>query len=177
MTDNQRFEGYQWQALSDIYPDENHGWRRMVQSFFDNINWNALCRFASKLNDGKECVVDPQWTIGGRHLVRMIDFHDGTRWIARLRMTTSMNQEKQSAIVQREVDCLKLVKERTTVPVPMVFGYLASTRSEIGASFILMECLPGNCGLDLNRDIDEPVPSKYRASFYAEMARLQVCSS
>ena len=177
MTGNHRFEGYQWQALSDIYPDENHGWRCMVQSFFDNIDWNALSRFAPKLNNGNECVFDSRWTIGGRHLVRMVNFQNGSRWIARLRMTSNWSEDEQGTLVQGEVDCLKLVKERTTVPVPTVFGYSTSTHNEIGAPFILMECLPGNCGLDLHRDIDEPVPPRYRSSFYAEMARLQVCSS
>lgn len=51
------------------------------------------------------------------------------------------------------------------------------TQHEIGAPFMLMECLPGNTGVDLNRDNARGVPSKYKFSFYKEMARLQVGSS
>ena len=174
MANSHRFEGYKWEAMLEAYPEDNL-YRQWVQSFSDNINWNALCRFASKLNDGKDCAVDPQWTMGGRHLIRMLQFHDGSRWIARLRMTTSQSEEEgQSRLVQREVDCLQLVKERTTVPVPMVFGYMTSTQNEIGAPFMLMECLYGNTGVDLNRNEAHGVPSKHKLSFYDEMARLQV---
>ena len=92
-------------------------------------------------------------------------------------MTTRMNEDEQSGLLQREVDCLQLVKERTTVPVPTVFGHMASTQNEIGAPFMLMECLPGNTGVDLNHGNARGVPSKYKSSFYREMARLQVGSS
>ena len=92
-------------------------------------------------------------------------------------MTTSMSEDEQNGLLQREVDCLQLVKERITVPVPMVFGHMASTQNEIGAPFMLIECLPGNTGGDLNHDNARGVPSKYKSSFYKEMARLQVGSS
>ena len=173
MANSHRFEGYKWELLSEAYSEDNL-YRHWVQSFFDRINWNALCQFASKLNDGKACAVDPQWTIGGRHLVRIVQFHDGSRWIARLRMDTSRSEEVQSRLVQREVDCLHLVKERTTVPVPKNFGYMKSTQNEVGAAFILMECLSGNTGVDLNCDEGPGVPFQHKPSFYEEMARLQV---
>ena len=173
MTNNHPFGGYKWEALSDAYP-ENSIYRSRVQSFFDNIDWSALCQFASKLNDGKRCAFDPQWTIGGRHLIRIINFEEGSRWIARLRMTSSMSEDEQSELIQREVDCLQLVKERTTVPVPTVFGYKTSARNEVGAPFILMECLSGNIVPDLNGDNVHGVPAQHKSYFYAEMARLQV---
>ena len=173
MANSHRFEGYKWAVVSEAYSEDNL-YRHWVQSFFDNINWTALCQFASKLNNGKDCIADPQWTIGGRHLIRIIQFHDGTRWIARLRMTTSQSEEERSRLVQREVDCLQFVKERTTVPVPMIHGYITSPQNEIGAPFILMECFPGNTGVDLNGNEAHGVPSKHKSSFYEEMARLQV---
>ena len=172
MANNGQFGGYKWNILS-IYP-ENSPFRREVHSFFDKIDWNALCQFASKLNNGKHCAVDPQWNVGGTHLVRIINFQDGSKWIARLRRTplTDMSEDVQSGLVQREVDCLQLVKERTTIPVPTVFGYKASARNEVGAPFMLMECLSGNIVTDLNND--HRVPAQHKSSFYAEMARIQV---
>ena len=176
MANSHRFEGYKWETIEDY--SEDNTYRHWVQSFFDYINWNALCQFASRLNEGKDCAADPHWTIGGRHLVRIIQFHDGSRWIARLRMPTTRSEEEQSQLVQSEVDCLQLVKERTTVPVPTVFGYISSTQNEIRAPFMLLECLSGNTGSDLNRGDDtQGVPSKHKSSFYKEMARLQVCRS
>ena len=176
MADSHRFEGYKWEVLSEVYSEDSL-YRHWVHSFFDSINWNALCQFASKLNDGKACAVDPQWTIGGRHLIRIVQFQDGSRWIARLRMDTSPSEEDQSRLVQSEVDCLHLVKERTTVPVPTVFGYITSPQNEIGAPFMLMECLFGNTGVDLNRNEAHGIPFQHKPSFYEEMARLQVSPS
>ena len=71
MANSHRFEGYKWEVFSEAYSEDNL-YRHWVQPFFDNINWNALCQVASKLNEGKDCAVDPQWTIGGRHLIRII---------------------------------------------------------------------------------------------------------
>lgn len=66
---------------------------------------------------------------------------------------------------------MQLVKERTSVPVPAVFGYITSAKNEIGAPFMLMECLSGNVGVDLN---GVEIPTQYKASLHREMARLQV---
>ena len=169
MANDDQFGGYKWKLHT--------AGRRDVQSFIDSIKWHALCQFASKLNDGKHCAVGPQCTNGGTHLVRIINFQDGSKWIARLRMITltTENEDVLSGLVQREVDCMQLVKERTTIPVPTVFGYNASARNEIGASFMLMECLSGNVITDLNDD--HHVPAQHKSSIYAEMARFQVSRS
>lgn len=166
MASNQNFKGYEW---DDNLDDSDHG--RWTQSFLDYIDWKALCRYASELHGGEECAIEPRFTMGGRHMVRIINFEGGSRWIARLRTTTGMDHDEQSGLVQREVDCIHLVRERTSVPVPMVFGYNASAKNAIGAPFILMECLFGNVCMDLNHDF---IPSQHKDKFYAEMARFQV---
>lgn len=104
-------------------------------------------------------------------MVRRINFQGGTRWIARLRITTPITEEEGSRLLQREIDCMHLVKERTSVPVPTVFGYIASVKNDIGAPFMLMECLSGNVGLDLS---GVEIPAQHKASFHREMARFQV---
>lgn len=109
--------------------------------------------------------------MGGRHMVRRVNFQGGTRWIARVRITTPVNEDEGSRLLQREVDCIQLVKERTSVPTPTVFGYIAGAKNEIGAPFMLMECLPGNNGIDLS---GVEIPAEYKASFHGEMARLHV---
>lgn len=169
MWSDENFKGYKWEGLS--HDLENNAFDRETQSFLDDIDWNALCRYASQLQGGEKCTVDPQFTRGGRHMVRIINFQGGSRWIARLRMTTTMDDAQQSSLVQREVDCIQLVRERTSVPVPVIFGYVASAKNAVGAPFMLMECLSGNVGVDLNRDF---IPSQHKDKFYAEMARFQV---
>lgn len=169
MTDKLVFENYRWNGLSSHIEDSPYG--HWIQGFLDRINWEALCQYASKLHDNEDCTISPQFTMGGRHMVRRVHFQDGTRWVARVRITTPMNEGEGSRLLQREVDCIQLVKERTSVPVPTVFGYVASAENDIGAPFMLMECLPGNVGVDLS---GVEIPARYKASFHEEMARLQV---
>lgn len=104
-------------------------------------------------------------------MVRLINFQGGAQWIARVRMSTPMDEDEGGRLLQREVDCIHLVKERTSVPVPTVFGYIASAKNNIGAPFMLMECLSGNVGVDLS---GVEIPAQYKASFHGEMARFQV---
>lgn len=114
-------------------------------------------------------------------MVRIICFEDRTRWIARLRMPArtpisgekSIQDANDALLLQREVDCLMLVKEQTSIPVPEVYGYMASPDNEIGAPFMLMECLNGNVALDLNFN---HIPEEYKDKFFEAMAKIQVCS-
>ncbi|EGD96537.1 hypothetical protein TESG_03977 [Trichophyton tonsurans CBS 112818] len=167
------FTGYKWAGLSF---SEGSFWHCRAQSFLASVNWEALCDFASSLHSGKRCIVESEIALGGRHMVRIIQFEDNSRWIARLRMPARSTSKDDSIdkheaadnLLKREFDCLQLVKERTTVPVPTVFGY--SNKSKIGAPVILMECLLGNVGTDLNFDF---IPPKYKNSFFEEMARIQ----
>lgn len=165
--DKANFGGFKWEGLASFYfPEETH-------TFHDRINWNALCQYASKLNNDEPCKMDPQITMGGRNLVRIINFKNGTQWIARLRIIFGEKASEASAhILQEEVDCMKLVKERTSIPVPTVFGYIADPQNEVGASFMLIECLLGNSAARLQEVV--PMSSQQRTTFYADMARIQV---
>ncbi len=152
MTNQFSFAGYKWRGLS-TFP-EGTSWRHRPQSFVDNTNWEALCQYASELHDGADCTVDPQMAMGCNNLVRILVFEDGSRWIARLRLPSINSDETaevKSALLQREVDCLRLVKERTSVPVPAVLGHDTSAENAIGAPLMLIECLPGNVAMDMRR--------------------------
>ena len=97
---------------------------------------------------------------------------DDSRWVARLRMTATETDDDEGngadLLLGREVDCIQLVRERTPVPVPKIFGYMSSSRKEIGALFMLMECLSGNVAMDLKFD---SIPAPYKSSFYSDTAR------
>ncbi len=167
MADKPNFKGYIWEGLRTTY-------RPNAESFSKSVDWDALCRYASKLNNDETCTMDPQITMGGRNLVRIINFANGTRWVARFRMPSSHKNKNYASdhILKQEVDCMQLVKQRTDVPVPTVFGYIASPVNAIGGAFILMECLSGNAAVKLQRR--EPMSAKQRKSFYDEIARFQV---
>ena len=172
MGKDEAFTGYKWAGLLTF--SEGSTWYNRAHSFFKRINWDALAHYASTLHSGAPCVVDPELAMGGRHMIRIIRFKDGSRWVARLRMTATETDDEDNVadlLVRREVDCIQLVRERTTVPVPKIFGYMSSSRNEIGAPFMLMECLSGNVAMDLKFD---SIPTRYKSSFYSDMARYQV---
>ena len=176
MAKSTKFTYYKWSGLDDV-PEGTEGHGR-VKTFIESIDWDALCQYASKLRNGESCTVDPDIDMGGVHMIRIITFSDGTRWIARLRTRffDDDDDEKDVALVmfmeQQELDCIQLVRERTNVPVPVVYGYKVHPENAVGASFMLMECLPGNTAMNIDPDI----PPQYKASFHADMARFQVSS-
>ena len=168
MTDKPSFGGYRWEGILSYYRFEE------TKVFHDSINWEALCQYASKLNNNEPCTMDSQTTMGGRNLIRIVVFNSGTRWIARFRIPSPHLDQVDTAdrVLKSEVDCMQLVRERTSVPVPAVFGYIADPANDIGGSFILMECLPGNAAASLQHSL--PMSPEQRKSLYGGMARFQV---
>ena len=157
------FGGYKWQGhryAEGRFPQE--------QLFLASIKWEALCLHASSLNGKEPCTVNAQIAMGGRNVVRILNFTNGARWMARIRLPPT-NQEA-NRLVQGEVDCMKLVRELTSVPVPEIYGYSADT-DLIGAPFILMESLQGNAAVDLNNRLIHP---EHKSSFYRSLAEYQV---
>ena len=105
--------------------------------------------------------------MGGRNIVRILNFANGERWIARLRMPPI--DDEANILLQREVDCMMLVRERSGVPVPDIYGHQA-TADLLGAPFMLLECLQGNAAIDLNNRL---IPSEHKTSFYTALAKYQ----
>ena len=159
---SEAFQGYKWQ-------DHTYSGGRFasLEPFLANIRWKALCDYASALNRSIPCALDPRIAMGGRNVVRILDFANGQRWIARLRMPPI--DDKANNSLQREVDCMMLVRELTSVPVPEIYDHQANA-DLLGAPFMLLECLQGNAAIDLN---DHRIPSEHKTSFYTALAKYQ----
>ncbi|KAI9748692.1 MAG: acetyl-CoA synthetase [Chaenotheca gracillima] len=160
------FAGYKWAGIDTF--NKGSFWHLRGQSMLESVDWEALCRYGTRLNHGRSCTLLPDIAMGGRHMVRILLFDDDTRWIARVRMPSRHANSPDSHLLKLEADALRYVKERTKIPVPTVFGHTAG--EEIGAPVMLMECLRGNVGMDLNFDF---IPDKQKATFYEEMAHIQ----
>lgn len=166
------FHGYRWSGLS-TFP-EGTLWHERATELHRRIDWEALCAYSSGAQHGERCSLDPQIGMGGRHMVRILNLEKGFRWIARLRMTSADTEDQRREacfLLQREVDCMRHVQSRTTVPVPADFAYVANCDNPIGAPFMLMECLPGKAAIDLEF---QGIPTPYRCSFSADIAKFQV---
>jgi aminoglycoside phosphotransferase (APT) family kinase protein len=139
------------------------------QGLVDTVNWRNVQAYASTLHKDEPCTVEAPVGLGGRHFVRILTFREGERWLARFAQET--DDERDSRML-READCLRIVAERSTIPIPRVFAVIPRS-PEYGPVFMLMECLPGNVGVDYGLAI----PEQHRAKFFRRMANAHLRSS
>ncbi|KAI0880715.1 kinase-like domain-containing protein [Annulohypoxylon maeteangense] len=145
-----------------------------VQDTIQRVDWDNICRLASSLNNGLPCVFLDKTTNGLNNLVRLLQFSDQTRWIARISLRKSTGDLSK---LRSEVDTMQLIKERSDLPVPRLFAYEVDEKNPIGAPFILMEFLPGNTAMDSAGGYDVHrgrIPSAYRQGFYRSVAKCHV---
>ncbi|KAK1768699.1 kinase-like domain-containing protein [Phialemonium atrogriseum] len=135
------FSGQNWKG-ADFYPKDS-----------PSTDWHEFCLYASKLNHGLRCDLRPDITNGLHHLVRLLEFENKTRWVVRIQMARPT--KKSATKLQNEIDSMRLLGDRTNVPVPRLFGYKVNGNNPIGVAFMLMEFFPGN-------------------SFYNSVAQIQV---
>lgn len=117
------------------------------------IDWDALIEFANSIKRGQSegtapsqgCQFAPIYDKGGVHLVRLLVFEDGTKWVARVQLGKDSPHSK--TLLLSEKDALGLVRARTDVPVPMVLGYDDSPE-RIGRRFMIMEFIPGSTAMN-----------------------------
>ncbi|KAI1267856.1 kinase-like domain-containing protein [Xylariaceae sp. FL1019] len=156
-------------TITDYDPDHS------VQQATKNTNWGKLCQLASTLNNGLPCVLlDKPATNGGFNLVRLLEFSDGTRWIARIPLRCST---ADSTKLQSEVDAMQLVQECSAVPIPKIFAYEVDGNNPIGVPFVLMEFLLGNTAIDAAGGWDVhkgEIPLAHRDVFYSSVAECHV---
>ncbi|KAI9842209.1 MAG: hypothetical protein M1837_007422 [Sclerophora amabilis] len=117
------------------------------------IDEEALCSFASSLNDGHGCSIEhpPAWgpgaLMGGANYHARIHF-DNVTWLVRIPRADGNDLSIPSwlvgHLVRSEYATLKFL-ETTKVPAPRAFGYGLSSDpgNAIGVSFLLMEEMPG----------------------------------
>ncbi len=150
------------------------------------VNWDALREYAARLmheraqkqREGQPaitCKIAVPYNMGGVHLVRLLHFSNGARWVARIRLHEWTPASKERLL--QEVHTISLLRERTTIPVPEVFGYESDNSNPVGAAFMLMEFVPGDTAMDSfggwHKHHGE-IPAEHKPKFYRSMARYQV---
>ncbi|KAB8356545.1 hypothetical protein FH972_024128 [Carpinus fangiana] len=103
----------------------------------------------STLDVATRCSINTNKLASGRYnFVLEVSFSDGVRWIARVRI---INDEKEdldaiSKAMCSEVATMRLVRARTSIPVPVVHDFSGEddAPAEIGALYVLMDFVHGN---------------------------------
>ncbi|KAI1422021.1 kinase-like domain-containing protein [Xylaria sp. FL1777] len=127
-----------------------------ARKFFDAVNWQALALIATGCRDGIRCsyVDSDGFSVGQFNMVRRLDFVDGVRWVARIRLppeATSIPLERYDSprAFEIEIASMKFFKSKSTIPVPDVFAYDHDPSNQVGAPYMLIEYIHGSAADDL----------------------------
>ena len=117
----------------------------------------------------------PDIGLGYNHMVRIVEFVDETRWVARLRMPplAKSGSDDDDALKTRmncEFNAISLVRQKTRIPVPQIHAFEVKSGCSMKAPFMLMACLEGNVGMDLGMKI----PPEYNQAFLSSLAKIHV---
>ena len=163
----------EWKGPS-FYAKESH-YQCLRESCTKAINWDALLQYASNLKNGMNCQVLPQSTMGGCHLIHLIRFDDGTQWIARFQLDPPTTVSARQ--LQSEADTMALIRNRTKIPLPRIFGFDTHQKTSFGVPFILMEYLPGIVAMDADGGYHVhygEIAARHKPNFYKNVASIQV---
>jgi hypothetical protein len=123
-----------------------------------------------------ECRLLPDIGLGYNHVVRIIEFKDNVQWVARLRMPplsqTENHYDSARSIMECEYNTMRLVQKESNILVPQVYAFEGDANCGIKAQFMLMDCLKGNVGMDLNMQ----VPPEHKKPVFAKLAEIHVCN-
>lgn len=170
---NDDFAGYRWSYFSSL---GDGPLRVRAEKFLESIDWGSLIQRASAKRNGIECRLLPQVGLGYNHMVRVVEFADQVQWVARLRMPhlpgNCGGATQARDIIESEYSTIHLVRKESQIPVPHVHVLEADPNSNVGAQFMLIDCLRGNAGIDLSMNI----PPEHKLNVYSRMAEIQVCN-
>ncbi|KAF2809234.1 uncharacterized protein BDZ99DRAFT_572022 [Mytilinidion resinicola] len=170
--------GFRWNVFSS-FPD-GLPLRIRADAAFANTDWDALLEYASKLRNGAECRLLPDIGMGANNMVRVIEFNDGKRWAARVRMPhsltrggTTMLWDQAKEIFDNEVAFLNFMRQSSDIPVPAVYAHETTDAHGVHAPFILMECVEGNVGSDMfDNEAFFTFPDEQKATFFDSVAEV-----
>ncbi|OTA87036.1 hypothetical protein M434DRAFT_375989 [Hypoxylon sp. CO27-5] len=150
--------------------------RAKQDNCLERTNWTYICEVASRANGGQPCKALPKYTSGGTSLARLLEFQDGTYWVARVQLLEPTPETSRK--LQNEVDTITLLKTRTHTPVPRIFAFNLSDIQIAASAFVLLELLPGNSAMDEahGHHITDwgLIPRQYRQMFYNSVAAAHV---
>lgn len=161
----------------DEYYRRHPSRKKLRDSCIERVDWTALRQYASSKHSSHPCSLLDESTLGGIHLIRLLDFGD-TQWIARVQLEPST--QESASILQAEIHAMELIRARSAIPMPEIFGYELNDNNSVGAAFVLMEFLPGSSAMDAAGGYEVhhgQIPLERRSGFYEEMARIQVSAT
>ncbi|SLM39289.1 Protein kinase-like domain [Lasallia pustulata] len=113
-----------------------------------NTNWHNVTEMCSSLRQNLSCKVGESFTTGSQNLVRLVEFEDGVKWVARIWMGDGEEKDMRMAasaekIMENQVATYRYLRRYTTIPVPDVYAFNARNNVEVGPPFMLLDYIHG----------------------------------
>ncbi|KAH0551623.1 hypothetical protein GP486_007160 [Trichoglossum hirsutum] len=133
-----------WKCYSDI----SYKVEKDVRAFQESIQWDNIISFCRE-SRGVLCNMGPKFVVGSKNLVKVVEFADGIKWVAKLPLPRpgvyriNGNVKSQSTALRSEVATFRFLKTHTAIPVPKIHAFDDGASGLIGAPCVLMEYIHG----------------------------------
>jgi len=111
---------------------------------FTSIQFSKIAEVASRLNNGKRCVVTPgRFAWGGLNVVVEVVFEDDVVWLCRAGCG-EFSDKYVEAMMESTVTTMRYLKSHSSLPIPEIYAYESKrSASELGGAYMFIEPLPG----------------------------------
>ncbi|KAL2048955.1 hypothetical protein ABVK25_010808 [Lepraria finkii] len=150
-------------------------WGRLTRQgdFNPRIVAEKLTALCSSLRPNSRCTLSSKAASDSEHVVKVIIFEDGIKWVARLYCPVDEQHGRFASTretrISSEVATHGIIRQETDIPVPEVHSYDASNET-IGWPFVLMDCMPGTPAV---KKLANATPEQ-DSHYLRQMAQIQV---
>lgn len=121
-----------------------------------------------------DCKVVSDPLAGSNHILFQVDFEDQVQWLLKVPANGYQGafDEMSARALRSEALTMRLVKSKTTIPVPEVYEFSDSCDNPLGCPFILMEYIDGRWLFDawFERDIPPEILEQNREQALRDVA-------
>lgn len=79
-----------WQG-AELFLEDSEVATRAAQCL-ENVRWDKLNALCSSLRNGIGCKVSENYSLGTQNLVKLVEFEDGLKWVARMSLLMHDNE-------------------------------------------------------------------------------------
>ncbi|PNP46612.1 hypothetical protein THARTR1_10711 [Trichoderma harzianum] len=153
-----------WEGFANLSPDSDK--HKRIQLLFSSGNFEHLkaraiesrIKHQPNLPLTVKCDINLNcFTSGFNNVVLELAFSDEISWIARIPYQDFNDNDRISML--SEIATMKIIQEKTTIPIPRVFEFEASADQPFGYPYIIMEYLSGRI---LPNGLATTTPIRYR---------------
>jgi hypothetical protein len=115
------FSGYRWTYFRSLGEGSV---RSRAETFLTSVDWAALQEIAASTKNGIDCRLLPDIGLGYNHMVRIIQFSDGGRWVARLKLPSLAKHDASGHVLDAREICefntMSILHQKTSIPIPKI---------------------------------------------------------